>query len=72
VTDYHVDIVGMPCSHCVDAVKGRLAHTPGVAVKDVQVGFADISVDPAKATMADIEDAISDEGYTVDVVTERR
>jgi len=69
--DLHIEIVGMTCDHCVRAVKNRLASTPGVSVKDVKVGTADIAIDEAKASMSDVEDAISDEGYTVDVVTAR-
>jgi copper chaperone len=66
----HVDIVGMTCEHCVRAVRNRLAATPGVEVADVKIGSADIRLDPAKASMSDVEDAISDEGYTVDGVSE--
>jgi copper chaperone len=69
--DLHIDIVGMTCEHCVRAVKNRLAATPGVSVKDVKVGAADIALDESKASMSDVEDAISDEGYTVDAVTAR-
>jgi copper chaperone len=66
----HVDIVGMTCEHCIRAVRNRLAATPGVEVRDVRIGSADIQIDPARSTMSDIEDAISDEGYTVDAVSE--
>ena len=69
--DLHIEIVGMTCDHCVRAVKNRLAATPGVSVKDVKVGTADIDLDESTASMTDVEDAISDEGYTVDVVTAR-
>jgi copper chaperone len=69
--DLHIEIVGMTCDHCVRAVKNRLAATPGVTVNEVKVGTADIQLDDAKASMADVEDAISDEGYTVDTVTAR-
>jgi copper chaperone len=69
--DLHIEIVGMTCDHCVRAVKNRLAATPGVSVKDVKVGTADIALDETKASMSEVEDAISDEGYTVDAVTAR-
>ena len=69
--DLHIEIVGMTCDHCVRAVKNRLSATPGVSVKDVKVGVADILLDDSKASMEDVEEAISDEGYTVDVVTAR-
>ena len=67
--DLHIEIVGMTCEHCVRAVRNRLSATPGITVKDVKVGSVDLQIDDAKAKMDDIEDAISDEGYTVDTVT---
>lgn len=69
--DLHIEIVGMTCEHCVRAIRNRLSATPGVSVKDVQVGTVDIQLDEAKASMDDVSDAISDEGYTVDTVTAR-
>ena len=69
--DLHIEIVGMTCEHCVRAVRNRLSSTPGVAVKDVKVGAVDLQIDDTRTTMDEIEDAISDEGYTVDSVTTR-
>jgi copper chaperone len=57
-------IEGMSCEHCVRAVRNRLAATPGVEVDDVQIGSAIVRHDPTKAPIADIENAIADEGYT--------
>jgi copper chaperone len=71
MSDLHIEIVGMTCDHCVRAVRNRLSSTPGITVKDVKVGTADIQLDDSRASMADVEDAISDEGYTVDTVTAR-
>ena len=69
--DLHIDIVGMTCEHCVRAVRNRLSSTPGITVKDVKVGAVDLQIDDTRATMDDIEDAISDAGSTVDSVTAR-
>lgn len=66
----HVEIEGMTCEHCVRAVRNRLSATSGVEVTDVKIGSADIQYDPAKVSTSDIEDAISDEGYTVDTISE--
>jgi copper chaperone len=66
----HLEIEGMTCEHCVRAVRNRLAATPGVEVDGVSVGSADIQHDASKSTVSEIEDAISDEGYTVDTVSE--
>lgn len=62
-------IEGMTCQHCVRAVKNRLERTPGVQLQDVQIGSADLSYDPSKTTVDEIEEAISDEGYTSFVET---
>jgi copper chaperone len=69
--DLHIEIVGMTCEHCVRAVNNRLAATPGITVNAVKVGSADIGLDESKVSMADVEEAISDEGYTVDTVSAR-
>ena len=60
-------IEGMTCEHCVRAVRGRLERTPGVEVEHVAVGSAIVRVDPRRTSVADLQDAISDEGYTADV-----
>jgi copper chaperone len=70
MTSLHLEIEGMTCEHCVRAVRNRLSATPGVEVKEVRVGSADVRHDPTKSSVAEIEDAISDEGYTVDKVNE--
>jgi copper chaperone len=67
----HIEIVGMTCEHCVRAVRNRLSATEGVVVNDVKVGSVDLRLDESRASVSDVEDAISDEGYTVDVVTAR-
>lgn len=60
-------IEGMTCEHCVRAVRGRLEKTPGVRVDQVNVGSATIRLDTAQATLHDVQEAISDEGYTAEV-----
>jgi copper chaperone CopZ len=60
----NLTIEGMTCDHCLRAVRGRLEKTPGVSVKDVQIGSATVEYDPARTNVDDIEEAIADEGYT--------
>ena len=60
----HLTIEGMTCEHCVRAVRNRLQETPGVEVEAVDVGSAVIRLDPAATSIAVVEDAIADEGYT--------
>lgn len=59
-------IEGMTCDHCVRAVRGRLEKTPGVRVDQVSIGSAKILLDTAKTSLHDVQEAISDEGYTAD------
>lgn len=66
----HLEIVGMTCEHCVRAIRNRLSSTNGVEVTDVKIGSADIRYDPSSISTSEIEDAISDEGYTVDTISE--
>jgi copper chaperone len=66
----HIEIVGMTCEHCVRAVRNRLSATSGVQVSDVKIGSVDLQYDPARVSTSDIEDAISDEGYTVDTISD--
>ena len=42
-------ITGMPCGHCVAAVRRALDEVPGVEVRDVRVGSAEVALDPAAA-----------------------
>ena len=60
----HLTIEGMTCAHCVRAVDARLRKTPGVEVVHVEIGSADLRVDPAVTNAAALSDVIADEGYT--------
>lgn len=60
-----IRIEGMTCGHCVSAVKKTLEETPGVEVRNVTIGSAEISYDPATTDRAKIEEAIAEEGYSV-------
>jgi copper chaperone CopZ len=44
-------------------VRKALAAVPGVDVKDVQVGTANVSIDPAQVSVAAVIDAVQDVGY---------
>jgi copper chaperone len=58
-------IEGMTCDHCVRAVKQALEDTPGVEVKDVKIGSAEIAYDPSEVTPETIKSTLAEEGYTV-------
>ena len=55
----------MTCDHCVRAVKQVLEDTPGVEVRNVAIGSAEISYDPATVSPEVIKASIEEEGYTV-------
>jgi copper chaperone CopZ len=57
-------IEGMSCGHCVAHVKKALADTPGVVVKHVDVGEAEVEYDGTPASLDAIVAAIDRAGYT--------
>ena len=61
-------IDGMTCGHCVRAVENALAALPGVTVDHVEIGRADVRVDPEQTTRAALAEAIEAEGYTARLV----
>lgn len=61
----HLDIAGMSCGSCVNAVKTALSKLPGVHVERVSVGSADVSYDPNDISPERIADAVHEGGYEV-------
>ena len=62
--ELHLKIEGMTCQHCVRAVETRLRNTPGIEVKRVAIGEADVKYNSAAMTVDEIAELIADEGYT--------
>lgn len=62
-----ISVNGMSCEHCVKAVDGALQLVSGV--KEISVSLSDKNVrviyDDQSATLADLENAITEEGYDV-------
>ncbi|HEY0970689.1 MAG TPA: cation transporter [Gemmatimonadales bacterium] len=58
-----LDIGGMSCGHCVNAVMKALSEVPGVTVEKVEIGSAEVVYEPSQVTEQSILDAVSDEGY---------
>ena len=58
-----LEVAGMSCGHCVNAVREALAAVPGVKVEDVHIGTATVAFDEAKVTVGDLVDAVSEAGY---------
>ena len=58
-----LDIDGMSCGHCLNAVNRALRSLPGVEIDSVQIGWADLRYDERTASPAAIEAAVTEAGY---------
>jgi copper chaperone CopZ len=56
-------IEGMSCDHCVRRVTKALEGTPGVTVKNVDVGSATVDYDGTQASMDAIVQSLDRAGY---------
>jgi copper chaperone len=63
-----LDVRGMSCGHCVNAIEGSLGELDGVRqVKvDLQKAQVSVSYDEAAVSPAEIQETIEDQGYEVD------
>jgi Cu+-exporting ATPase len=59
-------ISGMTCASCSSTIEKSLAHLPGVAKAQVNLGseLAYVEYDPDKVRLGDLEKAVSDAGYS--------
>lgn len=62
-----LNVTGMSCNHCVNAIETALNELDGVqSVKvDLQGGKVDVSFDDAKVELAKVKEAIEEAGYDV-------
>jgi copper chaperone len=60
-----IEVRGMTCNGCKNAVTGALTSLPGVksAVVDLQGALALVEFDPAETGVAQLIEVISDLGY---------
>jgi copper chaperone len=65
-----LDITGMTCGHCISRVTRTLSAIPGLAVADVRIGGATVTVSDAGALPQAVA-ALADLGYTATVVEAR-
>jgi len=64
--DITINITGMSCGHCLNAVSKALNAVPGIEVKSVRMGQALLRVpDDSDATQR-VVTAVAQAGYTVD------
>jgi copper chaperone len=62
-----LDIEGMSCGHCLNAVNRALAALPGVEIESVRIGRADVRFDETVTDTTRIEAAVADAGYRAKV-----
>lgn len=60
-----LDIEGMSCGGCVRSVQAALEALPGVRLKQVSVGAAEVEFDPAKTSGESVKRAIEQRGFEV-------
>lgn len=62
-----LNVEGMSCSHCVNAIKGALIENEGITNVEVSLDEKTVSVDYNKdiISMDTIKEIIEDEGYEV-------
>lgn len=58
-----LNISGMSCGHCLNAVNQALSQVPGLEIESVRMGRADLRYDEALTTPEAITRAIADAGY---------
>jgi copper chaperone CopZ len=63
-----LSINGMSCGHCLNAVRQALESQPGVKVRSVRIGRAELDYDPSRTDPDRISDAITEAGYEAVVV----
>lgn len=63
-----LNVKGMSCGHCVKAVEGSVGTLAGVDLVKVNLeeGQVEVSYDNDKVSLAQIKDAIDDQGYDVE------
>ena len=57
------EIEGMSCGHCVGSIENALRSVPGVEVRSVDVGSAEVAFEPATATKDAVLTAIGGAGF---------
>jgi copper chaperone len=67
MTQATLDIQGMSCSHCLNAVNRALAALPGVEIESVRMGRADVRFDEKVTDAGRLEAAVADAGYQAKV-----
>lgn len=67
VNQVTLQVQGMSCGHCVNAVEGSVGKLDGVEQVKVhlETGKVDVSFNDEKVTVEKIKETIDDQGYDV-------
>ena len=65
-----LQIDGMSCGGCVRNVQNALEAVPGVRVKGVAVGQAEVELDPARTAPEAVKQAVEKRGFEVRAMQE--
>ncbi|MEC5424874.1 copper chaperone CopZ [Virgibacillus sp. C22-A2] len=62
-----LDVRGMTCGHCEKSVKGAIEELNGVTGVEVHLntGKVDVTYDDAQVAVADLREAVEEQGYDV-------
>ncbi|PID15894.1 copper resistance protein CopZ [Sporosarcina sp. P34] len=68
MTTTTLNVKGMTCNHCVQAVEGTLTELPGVerALVDLKANSVAVQFDESVVTIEKMTVAIEDQGYDVE------
>jgi copper chaperone len=63
-----LNVAGMSCGHCVNAVEGSVGKLSGVQSVKVHLesGKVDVAYDTDKVSLDEIKETIDDQGYDVE------
>ena len=63
-----LNVAGMSCGHCVNAIEGSVGKLEGVQSVKVHLesGKVDVAFDENQVTLAEIKETIDDQGYDVE------
>ncbi|MFC0270850.1 copper chaperone CopZ [Metabacillus herbersteinensis] len=62
-----LEVSGMSCGHCVNAVEGSVGKLPGVSLVKVhlEIGKVDVEYNEDQVNLEAIKETIDDQGYDV-------
>lgn len=66
--DITLAISGMSCGHCLNAVNQAISKVPGVELKSVKIGRAEVLVPDSDPGASAVKAAIENAGYKVEGV----